>query len=121
MKTLVATKQDLPKYQPEQNPTYQIDKLKKELNKKLFAKADILVDRILSCPRIKLSKSQTSLLDGDKTGVLQSHFAQQLRRKNTDVPDIYFTLLDAVGLSPTLVLNQNAKTKERLRWVLFKI
>ena len=43
--------------------------------------------------------------------------AQQLRRKNADV---YFTLLDAAGKSPTLILHQNAKAKERGRWVLAK-
>ena len=41
--------------------------LKKEINKKLFSKADCLEDRILSCPRIKLSKSQTLILDVVKT------------------------------------------------------
>ena len=40
-------------------------------------------------------------------------FTQQLRRKNADVPDIYFTLLNAAGISPSLVLNQNAKAKDR--------
>ena len=32
--------QELPKYGAEQNSTYQIDSLRKEINKKLFAKAD---------------------------------------------------------------------------------
>ena len=67
--TQSATKQELPKYQPSQNPTYQIDSLKKEINKKLFSKADFLVDKILSCPRINLSNSQTLILDGVETGV----------------------------------------------------
>ena len=44
-----------------------------------------------------------------ETGVLLSDFAQQIRCKNADVPDIYFTLLDAAEISPTLALNQNAK------------
>ena len=58
--TQSVTKQELPKYQPlQQNPTYQIDSLKKEINKKLFSKADSSVDKILSSPRIKLSNSQT--------------------------------------------------------------
>ena len=57
--TQSVTKQELPKFQPSQNPTYQIDSLKKEVNKKLFSKADSLVDKILFCPRIKLSNSQT--------------------------------------------------------------
>ena len=66
-KTLViqsVTKQELPKYQHSQNPTNQFDSLKKEKNKKLFSKADPLVDKILSYPRIKLPKSQTLALDG---------------------------------------------------------
>ena len=116
-----VTKQELPKYQPSQNPTYQIDSLKKEINKKLFCKADSLVDKILSSPHIKLSNSQTFILDGVETGIFLSDLAQQLRRKNADVPDIYFTLLDAADISRTLILNQNAKAKERGSWVPFKI
>ena len=119
--TQSVTKQELPKYQPSQNPTYQIDSLKKERNKKLFSKANSLVDKILSCPRIKLSNSQTLILDGVETGVFLSDSAQQLRRENADIPDIYFTLLDAADISPTLILNQNAKAKERGSWVPFKI
>ena len=93
-KTLISqsvTKQELTKYQPSQNPTYHIDSIKKQINKKLFSKADSLVDKILSCPRIKLSNSQTLFLDGVETAIFLLDFAQQLRRKNADVPDIYFT------------------------------
>ena len=114
-----VTKQELPKYKAEQPPTYQIDSL--NLNKKLFGKADPLKDKIISCSRIKLSNSQTIILDGVDTGVLISDFTQQLRRKNADLPDIHFTLLDAAGISPSLVLNQNAKAKERGSWVPFKV
>ena len=116
-----VTKQELPKYQPSQIPTYQIDSLKKKINKKLFSKADPLVDKVLSCPRIKLSNSQTLILDCVETGIFLSDFVQQLRRKNAEVPDIHFTLLDAAGISPTLILNQNAKAKERGSWVAFKV
>ena len=114
-----VTKQELPKYKAEQPPTYQIDSL--NLNKKLFGKADTLIDKILSCSRIKLSNSQTIILDGVDTGVLISDFTLHLRRKNADVPDIYFTLLNAAGISPSLVFNQNAKAKERASWVPFKV
>ena len=76
---------------------------------------------ILSCSRIKLSNSQTIILDGVDTGVLISDFTLHLRRKNADVPYIYFTLLDAAGISPSLVFNQNAKAKERGSWVPFKV
>ena len=65
--------------------------------------------------------SQTLILDGVETGIVLSDFAQHLRRKNADVPDIYFILLDAAGISPTPILNQNAKAKERGSWVPFKI
>ena len=75
----------------------------------------------MSCPRIKLSDTQTLILDGVETGISQLDFAQQLRRKNAEVADIYFTLIDASGISPTLILNQNARAKERGSWVLFKI
>ena len=115
------TKQELPKYKAEQPPTYQIDSLNRDTNKKLFVKADALVDKILSCSRIKLSNSQTIVLDGVDTGVLISDFTLHLRRKNADVPDLYFTLLDAAGISPSLVFNQNAKAKERRSWIPFKI
>ena len=56
-----------------------------------------------------------------KTGVILSDFAQHLGRKNADVPDIYYNLLDAAAITPTLVLNQNAKTKKRGSWVLFRL
>ena len=62
--TQSVTKQVRPKYQPSQNPTYQVDSLKNEINKKLFSKAGSLVDKNLSCPRIKLSNSQNLILDG---------------------------------------------------------
>ena len=116
-----VTKQELPKYKAEQPPTYQIDSLKKEINKKFFSKADPLIDKFLSCSRIKISNLQTIVLDGVDTGVLISDFTLHLRRKNADVPDIHFTILDAAGISPSLVFNQNAKAKERGSWVPFKV
>ena len=114
-------KVDLPNYQPQQTPTSQVDSLKKDINKKLFSKPDSLVDKLLASPRIKLSLSNTIVLVGTDTGVLLQDFAQHLRRKNADVPDIYFTLLDAADISPSIVLNQNAKAKERGNWIPFKI
>ena len=36
--TQSVTKQELPKYQPSENPTYQVDSLKKEINKICFPK-----------------------------------------------------------------------------------
>ena len=70
------TKQEPPKYQPSQNPTYQYYSREKEINKNFFSKADSLVDKILSCPRIKLSKSQTFILDGVETKIFLLDFSQ---------------------------------------------
>ena len=123
-KTLInqsVTKQEIPKYQSSQNRTYQIDSLEKEINKKSLSKADSLVDKNLSCPCIRVSNSQTLILDGVETGLSLLEFAQKLRRKNAEVPDIYFTLLDGAGRYPTLILNQNAKAKKRGSWVPLKI
>ena len=73
--TQSVTKQGLPRDQPSHNPTYQVDSLKKEINKKLFSKADSLVDNFLSCPRIKLSNSESLILDGLETGISVLDFA----------------------------------------------
>ena len=84
-------------YKAEQPSTYQIDSLNRDINKKLFGKADALIDKILSCTRIKLSNSQTITLDDVDTGVLISDFTLHLRRKNSDVPAftlLYSTLLE---------------------------
>ena len=94
--TQTVAKQELPKYQPSQNPKYQVDSLKKEINKKLFSKADSSVDKVLSCPRIKLSNSHTLFLDGVETGISLLDFAQQLRRKNADIADIFLYLTPLV-------------------------
>ena len=119
--TQSVKKQELPKSQPSQNPTYQIVSLKEEMNKKLFSKVDSLLNKILSGPRIKLSNSQILFLDEVKTGIFLLDFVQQLSRTNADIPDVCFTLFDATGISPTLILNQNAEAKERGSWVPFKI
>ena len=111
--TQSVTKQELPKYKTEQLPMYQFDSIKRDINKKLFGKADSLIEKILSCSHIKVPNSQTILLDGVDTGNLISDFTLHLRRKNADVPDIYFTLLNAAGIYPFLVFNQNAKAKDR--------
>ena len=92
--TQSVTKQELPKFEAEQPPTYQIDSLNRDINKKVFSEADLLIDKILSCCRIKLSSSQKLFLDGVDTVVLISDFTLHLRQKNVDVLDIYFTLLE---------------------------
>ena len=55
--TQSVTEQELPKYIAEQPPTYQIDSLKRDINEKLFGRANTPIDKTLSCSRIKLSNS----------------------------------------------------------------
>ena len=117
----IVTKQELPKYKPEQTPTYHKVTLKKEINQQLSTSASPLVNKILESPCIKLSNSNTLILDGIETGVLLKDFAQRLKRKNVPIPDIYFTLLDAASITPNLVVNSHAKGKERGAWIPFKI
>ena len=119
--TQSVIKQKLPKHKTEQPPTYQIDFLKRDINKKLFGKADPLINKILSCSRIKFSISQTIFLDDVDTGVLIADFNLHLRRKNVDVPDIYFNLFDAAGVSPSLVFNRNPRAKDRGNRLSFKV
>ena len=117
----IVTKQELPKYKPEQTPTYHKDTLKKEINQQLSASASPLVNKILESPRIKLSNSNTLDLDGIEAGVLLKDFAQRLKRKYKPIPDIYFTLLDAATIIPNLVVNSHAKGKERGAWIPLEI
>ena len=119
--TQSVAKQKVPKYKAEQPPSYQIDSLKRDINKKLFGKADTLIGKILSYSRIKLLNLQTITLDGVEAGVLVSDSTLHLRQKHLDDPDVYFTLLDAAGISPPLVFNHNVKAKDRGRWVPFKV
>ena len=78
LNTQTVTKQELPKYSAEQNSTYQTASLKEEINKKLSTKADSSFDKVLSCPCINLSNSQTLIMDG---GVSLTDFTQQLSWK----------------------------------------
>ena len=120
-KPTVVTKKELTAYQSEEKPTYQIESVKKEINKNHFATADSPVDKALSSPRIKLSTSNFLILDGRHTGVSLTDFGQTMRLKKAEVPGIYFTLLDAADITPGLVLKKHAKEKERGSWVPFKI
>ena len=102
---------------PEQTATYHKITLKKEINQPLGTSASPIVDKILECPRTKLSKCNTLILDGTETVWLLKDFAQLSKRKNVPIPDIYFTLLDAASN----VVNSHAKGKERGAWIPFKM
>ena len=89
-KQTVVTKKELPTYQCEEKPTYQIESVKNDINRNRFAKTDSLVDKVLSSPRIKVWTSSFLNLDGRDTGASLTDFAQTLKRKNAEVPDTSF-------------------------------
>ena len=80
-----------------------------------------LVEEILNSPRIKISNSDTIILDGKETNVSFSDFVFRLKRKNEQFPDLYFAILDAIGLDSDLVINSNAKSQDRGGWIPFEI
>ena len=80
-----------------------------------------LINEILNSPRIKLSLSDSILLDGRDTNVAFVDFVYALMRKNVKSPDIYYTILDSIGLNPHKTINKDAKSKERGSWIPFQI
>ena len=76
-----------------------------------------IIDLFLNSPRIKLSQSDNIILDNRDTKESIVDFVCELKRKNTDFPDIYFTILEATQLPPKLVINKNAKAKDRGTWI----
>ena len=80
-----------------------------------------LIVLILKSPRIRLSQSKNIILDNRDTKESIVDFVCTLKRKNTDFPDIYFTILEATQIPPKLVANKNAKAKDRGTWIPFKI
>ena len=80
-----------------------------------------IIDLILNSPRIKLSHSDNIILGNRDTKESIADFLCALKRKNTNFSDIYFTILEATQLPPKLVINKNAKAKDRGTWIPFKI
>ena len=80
-----------------------------------------LINEILNSPRIKQSLSDSVLLDGRETNVAFVDFVYALKRKNVECPDIFYTILDAIGLNPHKIINKDAKSKERGSWIPFQI
>ena len=86
IKTTVVTKPKLSNYHVEKSPKYNVESLKKEINQKFSAKADALINKLLSSPRMKLSDSNTLLLGGKE--FLSTEFARKLRKKNAELTEI---------------------------------
>ena len=89
-------------------------KLKKSNNKHL-------IDLILNSPRFRLSQLENLILDNRDTKESIVDIVCALKRKNIDFPDIYLTILEANQIPPKLVINKNAKAKDRGTWIHFKI
>ena len=71
--------------------------------------------------KIKLSHSDKILLGNRDAKESIADFVCALKRRNTDFRDIYFTILEAIPLTPKLVIHKNAKAKNSGIWIPFKI
>ena len=80
-----------------------------------------LTDLVLISPRSKLCQEEKIISDNRDTRQSIVDFLCALKRKNTDFPDIYFTILEATQIPPKFVTNKNAKTKKRGTRIPFKI
>ena len=86
-----------------------------------ISKKKHIIDIILSSPRTKLSQSDNFTLDYRDTKESSVDFVCALKRKNTNFPVIYFTILKVNQLPPKFVTNMNAWAKDRGTWIPFKI
>ena len=120
-KPTVVTKKELPSSQSDDKPTYQIESVKKEIQKELFAEADSLFDKVLSSPSIIFSTWNFPILDGTDTGVSPTDFAQTLKLKNTEFPCFDFTSIDAADNKPSFVLYKNAMEEETCKNCTVKV
>ena len=118
---LDVEKLDTFEQKPVSVPTHLNPNYKEISNKTRSFKNESIVDQILNSPRVKLSLSDTILLDGRDTEVAFADFIFALKRKNVDFPDIYYTILDATGINPQKVINKDGKSKDRGSWIPFKI
>ena len=80
-----------------------------------------VINEILSSLCIKLSLSDSILLDGRDTNVAFIDFVYALKKKNVECPDICYAILGAIGLNPHKIINKDAKSKERGSWIPFQI
>ena len=75
----------------------------------------------MNSPRIRINQSENIILDNRDKKESIVNFMCGLKRKNTNFPDIYFTILEATQITPKLVINKNAKAEDRETWIPFKI
>ena len=98
------------------------DSIYSAVNAKLkTSNSKLLIDLILNSPTIRLSQLENIILDKRDTKESIVDFVCALKRKNTDLPDIYFFILEATQIPPKLVINKNAKAKDRGSRVPLKI
>ena len=70
-----------------------------------------LIDLILNYPRLRLNRSENIILDNRDTKETNVDFVCALKRKNTDFPGIYFTILAATQSPPKLVIQESKRQK----------
>ena len=122
-KKIRLSPQKLDKYNKKQDSVPKnLETVYRKVNAKTKSSSnESLINEILNSPRIKLSLSDSILLDGRDTNVAFVDFVYALKKKNVECPDIYYTILDTIGINPHKILNKDAKSKERGSWIPFQI
>lgn len=76
---------------------------------------------VLENPRVTLSSADSIIVDGTDTGIKFVDFILNINRKKKDITDIYYHILDVVGIESNSVSNEIAKNHDRGSWIPFKI
>ena len=118
---LEVKKLDTFKQKPVSVPTHLSPNYKEISHRTSSLKDESFVNPILNSPQVKLSLNDTISLDGRDTEIAFADLIFALKRKNIDFPDIYYTILDAIGKNPQKVINKFAKSKDKGGWIPFKI
>ena len=119
LNTQKVMKQERPKHQVKETPTYQTDSLKRERTKNCLPKQTLYSQkfRLLLVSSSQIRRRQNWIVWELEfyCQTLVNIFIVKTQSFQT------FTSLDPAGISPFLVLNQNVIAKERSSWVRFKI
>ena len=86
--------------------------LRKVNGKTKSSSNESIIKESFSSPRIKLSLSDSMLLDGRDTNVAFVDFVYARKRKNVECPDIYSTVLEAFDINPNKDIYKDAKSKD---------
>ena len=78
-----------------------------------------ILDMIRSNSNIEVSTNLTIILDGQDTNMFATTFINDLCKKKSPIPEIYFSILQRLKLPNSLVENEDALSTDRGGWLTF--